>query len=164
MTQRKELLAARAVLFPELGNDPAPVLAEGVLRAPRRGLHPPPVLSVCAAATPLASARSPGVPTPGQILRERGWESSALLARAAASRQALVAARVGGAWWEADTEPELPAGDIAVVAVAEPALADIAADRTADPKSEGAMLDAALSAYAPERVVVLAAARTGAET
>ena len=44
LTRRKGLLAARAVLFPELGNEPVASLAEGVLRAPPRGWRRPPVL------------------------------------------------------------------------------------------------------------------------
>ncbi|MGD9616045.1 MAG: hypothetical protein AB7H90_11155 [Alphaproteobacteria bacterium] len=160
LTRRKGLLAAREMLFPEFGGAPGALLAEGVLRAPRRGRRPPPILSACAAEVPAPFASPLGAATPGQILGERGWESPALLVRAVAARQALVAARVGGVWWEADAGTAMPEGRIAVVAFAEPALAGIDAVCRAGPKTETAMLDAVLSAYPAERVVVLAAPRS----
>jgi capsular polysaccharide export protein len=159
LTQRKGLLAARDVLFPELGDAPATRLAEGVLRAPRRGWRQPPVLSACAAEAPARSAPPSAPATPARILGERGWESTALLARAVAVRRELVAARVGGTWWEADAGPDLPEGRLAVVALAEPVPAYLDAVRRADPETEAAMLDAALSTYPAERIVVLAAPR-----
>ncbi|HEX2151145.1 MAG TPA: hypothetical protein VHG31_03990, partial [Stellaceae bacterium] len=154
LTRRKGLLAARAVLFPELGNEPAVRLTEGVLRAPPRGWRRTPVLSACATEVAVPSSLPTGLTTPTRVLDERGWESPALLARAAASRKALVAARVGGAWWDTGAEREMPEGRLAVVALAEPTLAGV--DRTAGPETEAAMLEAALSAYPPRRVVVLA--------
>jgi capsular polysaccharide export protein len=160
LTRRKGLLAARAVLFPELGDEAVARLAEGVLRAPRRKWRPPPVLSACAAELSASSPLPPGITTPARILGERGWESPALLARAVAARQALVAARVGGSWWEVSAEREIPEGGLAIVALAEPALAGAAADRMADPETEAAMLDAALSAFPAKRVVVLALSPT----
>jgi capsular polysaccharide export protein len=39
---------------------------------------------------------------PEPLLNDRGWESFELLARAAAARQALVAAQAGGDWWLGD--------------------------------------------------------------
>ena len=152
--------AVRAVLFPELAQVPAALLAEGLLRAPPRGRRPPPVLSACLRETAVSGA--PGdVATPGRVLAERGWEQPALLARAAAARRVLVEARIGGAWWGGgDANGELPAGDgLAVVALAEPALAGGVGERS--DSSAGAMLAAALAEYPAERVVVLAPARTG---
>jgi capsular polysaccharide export protein len=161
LIRRKGLRAARAVLFPELGDGSATLFAEGILRAPRRGWRPPPVLSACAAESGARAAASPGLTNPARILHERGWEKPGLLVRAAAARRALVAARVGGAWWKAGVAAELPQGRLAVVALAEPVLADCAAERTACPVTAAAMLDAALSSFPAERVVALAPLRTG---
>ena len=113
LTHRKGLLSARGVLFPELGAEPLGRLVEGILRAPRRGWRPPPILSACApeCSRLLRAAGRASLP-PGRLLGETGWESPELLARAAAARQALVAARVGGTWWEAGAEPEMPEGGI----------------------------------------------------
>src|SRR3954470_1340473 len=138
LIRRKGLLAAREVLFPEPGNETFARLGKGVLRAPRRGSRSPPILSACAAEIPAPASRSPGFKTPARVLGERGWESPALLARAAGARKALVAARVGGSWWEAGAEREMPEGGLAVVAFTEPALTGVAADRTAGPETEAA--------------------------
>jgi capsular polysaccharide export protein len=155
LTRRKGLLTVRAVLFPELGDEAVARLAEGVLRAPRRGRLPP-VLSACAVELSESSGQPPGIATPARVLGKRGWESPALLARAAVARKTLVAARVGGSWWKANAEREIPEGALAVVALTEPTLGGIAANRTADFKTKAAMLDAALSAFLPERIVALA--------
>src|SRR5215204_1928042 len=60
---------AIAVLFPELAGNPAVRLGEGLLRAPRRGRTPPPLLS--------AVPDGPGAPTPAQVLADRSWEDPA---------------------------------------------------------------------------------------
>ena len=160
LTRRKGMFSARDVLFPELGAVPVGRLAEGILRAPRRGWRSPPILSACAPERSTPSALPAGLTTSSRLLGETGWESPELLARAAAARQAMVAARVGGAWWVAGAEPEMPESRLAVVALAEPALADPAADRRADPETAAAMLGTALSAYSPKQVVVLTPSRT----
>ncbi len=160
LTRRKGMFSARDVLFPELGAVPVGRLAEGILRAPRRGWRSPPILSACAPERSTPSALPAGLTTSARLLAETGWESPELLARAAAARQAMVAARVGGAWWVAGAEPEMPESRLAVVALAEPDLADPAADRRADPETAAAMLGTALSAYSPKQVVVLAPSRT----
>ena len=54
----------------------------------------------------------------------------------------------------------MPRGRLAVVALPNPRLADVAAERRAGPETAAAMLDAALSAFPAERVVVLAPSRT----
>ena len=120
---------ARAVadlLFPELAGTPAPPLVQGILRAPRRGRTRPPWLSAVPAAT--AADAPAGVATPEAVLAERGWEGPALLQRAAATRRALVAARVAGAWWQGHsaalpTEALRAGTGHAIVALSEPAIA-----------------------------------------
>lgn len=150
------------MLFPELGGRSTARLAQGLLRAPPRGRIPPPCLSAYVQQT-RAPGPPPGIVGPGQILAERGWEEPALLARAAAARRALVAARVGGAWWHgadpgADPGADwgaMPAGGAhALVALAEPALGEGAGRPGRD--IADAMLAAALAEYPAERVAVLA--------
>jgi capsular polysaccharide export protein len=164
LIRRKGLHAAQTVLFPELGrgfgNRPAARLAEGILRAPRRGWSAPPVLSAWVAGLDARSAPCPGLTTIARSLHRQGWEDPGLLARAAAVRQALVAARVGGRWWAPGAEPQIKQGRLAVVALAEPSLADGAAERTASPETAAAMLDMALSDFPADRVVALAPLRS----
>src|SRR4051794_4372374 len=103
LIRRNGLHAAQPVLFPELGpglgNWSAARLAEGILRAPRLGWRAAPLLSACLAKPAARAALPGGLPSgglmpPAQTLHGRGWESPGLLARAAAARRALVAARV----------------------------------------------------------------------
>jgi capsular polysaccharide export protein len=152
--------AAGAVLFPELAGRSTARLAPGLLRAPPRGWARPPCLSAYLFET-AAPGVSAGVTSPGQVLAERGWEEPALLARAAAARQELVAARVGGAWWHGGDRSDLPAGDgQALVVLGEPGLGD-----SGPPPGKAvfdAMLDAALAANPGERVVVVVVAPASA--
>ncbi len=92
----RALASARAV--------PCTLLEPGVLRAPRWGGRPAPLLSLMAVETSGTSRRSELRP-PDQVLAGRGWETPALLARSAAAIAALRAARVGGAWWAPDPGP-----------------------------------------------------------
>jgi len=132
---------------------PFVALAEGLLRAPPHGRAAAPCLSavVLAISGPPSPADRLGT---GRILADRGWETPALLARAAAARQALLDARVGGAWWEEAGESELPSQGYALVALAEPGIAgaDVAVDETV----LGAMVDAALAENPAERILILA--------
>ena len=82
-----------------------------------------------------------------RLLSTRGWQTPALLRRAAATRRQLVAQRVGGAWWQ---DGELPPehGEVAVVA-----------DTTSSAPLCRAMLSAALAENPPEEIVVLAPGR-----
>ena len=136
---------------------PFVLLAQGLLRAPPRGRASPPCLSALA----LEISR-PGLPagivSPGSVLADRGWESPALLAQAAAGRRALASARIGGDWWHSGGEGTLPAGEgYAIVVLAEPALADSAGlDAGADKAILAAMLDTALAENPANRVVILA--------
>jgi capsular polysaccharide export protein len=146
-----------SALFPELaGNRRQPVLlAEGLLRAPPRGRTPPPCLS--ALAWEISSAGAPaGIVTPDQALADAAALNPALVARAAAARRGLVAARIGGAWWQAGGASELPTGDrLALVVLAEPP-----APGNQSPPSDcvlAAMLDRALAENPADRVVVLGA-------
>ncbi len=99
---------------------PFVLFAPGLLRAPPRGRAPPPCLS--AVALEVSGPGSPAdIVTPGRVLENRGWESPALIAQAAAARRALASARIGGDWWHGDGAGELPAGDgYAIVVLAEP--------------------------------------------
>ncbi len=125
---------------------PALVLAPGLLRAPPGWGKPPPVLSLSAHAVVGAPSAADGV-SPDRVLLSCGWETPALLARAGAARLAVVAGRIGGAWWSSG---ELPKGD---------GLAFIVADEAVSAASFGTMLAAALAENAPERIVLLASPR-----
>jgi capsular polysaccharide export protein len=164
--------AAPAALFPELAEGPVAawagergatrkraraaaagvpfvLLAEGLLRAPRRGHRPRPWLSMLAGE--IAGPASPADRLSRErVLAERGWEDSALLAAAATARAALAAARIAGAWWQSGGEAALPAGGgHAVVGLSDspvpPARPVVAA-----------MLDAAFSENPGGRVIILA--------
>jgi capsular polysaccharide export protein len=146
---------------------PFVLLAQGLLRAPppqgwfRRA--PAPCLS--ALVLEISGPPAPAdVVSPGGLLENRGWETPALLAQAAAARRALAAARVGGEWWHGGAAGELPAGNgHAVVVLAEPAVAGGSCN-TAAPAGEAvlaAMLDAALAENPADRVVVLAPGAIG---
>jgi capsular polysaccharide export protein len=137
---------------------PFVLLGQGLLRAPPRGRAPPPCLSALA-----LEISGPGSPpeilTPGSVLENRGWESPALLAQAAAAHRALANARIGGDWWQGAGAGELPAGDgYAIVVLAEPA---VGADSPPGDAVLAAMLDAALAENPPDRVVVLAPGAIG---
>jgi capsular polysaccharide export protein len=86
---------------------PSVLLAEGLLRAPPAGRRRP-LLSVAAIETSGPASAADRL-DPARVLSRSGWETPALLARAAAARRALVAARIGGAWWR--TGARLPAGE-----------------------------------------------------
>jgi capsular polysaccharide export protein len=140
--------AVMARLFPEVA-DGSLRLAEGLLRAPRRGRASPPCLSVLVRDAAVAG-------TPNRILADRGWETPALLRRAAAARRALVAARVGGSWWHGGAG-ELPAGGgHAVVALLDGDCATTPADAVVR-----AMLDRAFAAHPSGPLVVLAPGASG---
>jgi capsular polysaccharide export protein len=133
---------------------PLVLLAQGLLRAPPRGRASPPCLSALA-----LEVAGPGLPagivSPGGVLADRGWESPALLAQAAAARRALASARIGGDWWHSGGEGELPPGDgCSVVLLAEPTAA-YAGTPPGEPDLT-AMLDSALAENSPDRVVVYA--------
>jgi capsular polysaccharide export protein len=130
---------------------PSVALAEGLLRAPPRGRAAPPCLS--AVACEVSPAGWPSrIATPGQVLADRGVMPAALLARAGAARQALLAARVGGAWWEMGDLPRR--GDYALVVLAEPTVPE----GEAAPAMEilAAMLDAALRENPANRLLIVA--------
>ena len=121
---------------------PAIALDCGLLRAPpwRKGAAP--VISVTAAA--MSGPASPAdILHPARVLTARGWETPALLARAAAARRGLASRQVGGSWWNSS---ELHAGDGIVLVDAVGALPD-AVLRT--------MLAAALAQNRADKVVIL---------
>jgi capsular polysaccharide export protein len=150
----RPLASAAATLFPELAAGVASRLTQGLLRAPRRGRMPAPVLSLL----PRDDHAAPkGAETPNQVLARSGWEDIGLLERAAAARRALVEARVGGTWWnEAPVALQSTPG-CALVVFADRANSDEAAsnDRVL------AMLDCALSENPRGRVVIAATGRVG---
>ena len=90
--RRKARMTGRA----SIAGVPLVALTEGLLRAPPRGRTPPPCLSAvaCEASTSGWPSR---IATPGQVLADRTVMPAPLLARAAAARRVLLAARVGGA-------------------------------------------------------------------
>src|ERR1043166_1101527 len=136
---------AGAALFPDFTVEarsadtavPLARLGEGLCRAPP---HAGMAAGLSVVALSVSGPPSPAdCFNPTRLLRERGWETPELIGRAQAARQALLAARIGGAWWG----DELPAGDgDALVVLAEPMVSG-----NAGPTSEAvllAMLDAAL--------------------
>ncbi len=141
---RTELLAA---LFPELAASPlaAPslTLACGILRAPPRGRGSPLALSFTPATAPMRALQAPPL-TSAAVLTARGWETPELLARAAAARRELVAARVGGDWWMHGAPVERVGRALVLLDEAGPA------DALAN-----AMLRAALADYPPEDITLL---------
>jgi capsular polysaccharide export protein len=144
------IAAVQNALFAELSRGGAAGLSEGLLRAPRRGRRPAPLLSALPRSGPLA---------PGRVLEQCGWETPELLARAASARQALAAARLGGMWWQA-AAPVLPPGEgYAVVALGEPPGGGCAA--AADQRIAAAMIDRALAENSAGRVVIAAPGRIG---
>jgi capsular polysaccharide export protein len=151
---------AGAALFPDFAVEPRSAdaavplarLGEGLLRAPP---HAGMAAGLSVVALSVSGPPSPADRLdPARLLAERGWETPELIGRAQAARRALLAARIGGAWWG----DELPAGDgDALVVLAEPMVSG-----NAGATSEAvlvAMLDAALGKYPAERVVVLAPRR-----
>lgn len=151
---RPRAASAAAALFPELTGAPGVRLVHGLLRAPPRGRRRPPLLSAWPVEAADRRLLPEGVVTPRRSLAERGWEAPALLARAAALRQALVAARVGGEWWHREGAVGLPPGGYALVAIAELVVA--ANHRPPGEGLCGVMLDRALAENPPERVVIAA--------
>ena len=142
---------ASRLCFPNSAHEPVARLAEGMLRAPRRGWRPPPILSACAAGTRRALPRAaPGLATPARILGERGLGDLRRCWR--------VRPRRGGRWSRRGSAAPggRPAPNrrcrrarLAVVALAEPALADAAAD--ADGSSRDGGGDARCGACPPIR-------------
>jgi capsular polysaccharide export protein len=141
-------------LFPEFAASGAlrVVIGEGLLRAAPRGAASPPVISAVAVRDGAAVSPADRV-GPERVLADHGWEDPSLLARAAAARRDLVAARVGGEWWR-DGDGEMPAaGDVTVVALAEP---PVCGQRRPDRATLLAMLDAALAGRPAGRLLILA--------
>ena len=137
---------------PEL---PIARLGEGLLRAAPHPGRATPCLSAVA-----LSVTGPPSPAdrldPVRILGERGWETPDLIERAVTARLALVAGRLGGAWWLANPRDALPGEGYAMVALTEPA---VAGGNPALPEDVLiAMLDTALDEHSPEDVVILAPA------
>jgi capsular polysaccharide export protein len=118
-------------------------LAEGLLRAPPRGRAPPPCLSAVAS----------------EVLADRTLTPAPLLARAAAARQALLTARVGGAWWELGAGDLPRSGDYALVVLTEPAVPG--GEVTPSAALLAAMLDVALAENPANRLVIVAPAPGG---
>lgn len=134
---------------------PFVAVAEGLLRAGPRGRTAPPWLSaVCGA---IAGPPSPADRlSPERVLSASGWEESGLLAKAAAQRRALVAARVGGAWWQAGDEA-LPPGSGHVVVLLTDRMPSGEYGVPPEPIA-AAMLGAALAEYPARKVLIVAGA------
>lgn len=142
--RRAALLHARAFRLPAL------LLAPGLLRAPPGWGKPPSLLSVTAAATEGLGSSAQGL-SADCVLRLRGWETSALLDRAAVARRQLIEARVGGEWWHGGAAA---AGDAMALVIANEA------NPYCSPAIIEAMLAAALAENPPNQVILLAAAQS----
>jgi len=89
---------------------------------------------------------------PSRLLASRGWETSALLARAADARRELVSQRFGGPWWAPPAGDLLKGDGFALVDLPE---------ASPSPSLLRAMLAAALTETDPRKVVLLAPERGG---
>ncbi len=130
------------------------LLGWGLLRAaPWSGRATPPL---SATAHTMTGPSSPvDILAPGRLLATRGWESSALLARAADARRAIVSRRLGGSWWNTGADPGLPPGGGFVLIVGGEE-GRFGANGSPSPALLRAMLMAALAERAPHQIVVLA--------
>jgi capsular polysaccharide export protein len=124
---------------------PCSILDDGIFRAPRGTVRRAPRLSLIAIEAGESPARSSLTP-PERLLDQDGWRTPRLRTRAQAALAALVAARVGGAWWAPDP------GAAALELPSECAL--IVPGRSPDSAFES-LLDIALRDHAAERVVVV---------
>ncbi len=146
--RRRTLRGAEALGVPAL------LLGPGLLRAPPGWGKGPPLL--CVTAQSLTGPGSPAdVLNPDRLLMSCGWETSALLDRAAAARRQLAAGRVGGAWWNRTALPA--SGELAFVVADEPAPTSPTAVRQ---KMLEKMLAAALAENSAEKIVLLTSSRT----
>jgi capsular polysaccharide export protein len=130
------------------------LLGPGLLRAAPWASGTTPLLS--ATARIMTGPNSPAdILAPDRLLATRGWESSALLARAADARRATVSRRLGGSWWKTGADTGLPQGDGFVLIVGGEE-GRFGANGSPSPTLLRAMLMAALAKRAPHRIVVLA--------
>jgi len=123
-------------------------LDRGLLRAPPGYRRASAILGVTAVAT-VGPSSAADILSPDRVLASRGWETPALINRAAAARRDLVSRRVGGTWWRPRV---LPGGE---------RIALLDAGATGSPRFESAfsaMLAAALAQHPTDKVVVLAGA------
>jgi capsular polysaccharide export protein len=97
---------------------PLVLFGRGVLGAPPQWAGAARLLSATAHAT--TGPSSPvDILDPARVLATRAWESSALLARAAAARRGIVSQRLGGAWWHPRASRDLLPRDGFALIVAE---------------------------------------------
>jgi capsular polysaccharide export protein len=92
---------------------PCVVFGHGLLRSPPRTKGTPALLSAVALAA-TDSFRLGNALLPGRLLETRGWETPALLDRAAAARAELTARRVGGSWWQSSALPKVEEASLVV--------------------------------------------------
>jgi capsular polysaccharide export protein len=127
-------------------------LGHGLLRVPPERGRANPLLS--ATAHELTGPNSPAdVLDPGRLLLTRGWEGSALLARAASARRDIISRRLAGPWWNLGLASQLPRRDgFALI------LTGANGSRSA-PLS--AMLSAAMAENPPDQIALLASNAEG---
>jgi capsular polysaccharide export protein len=86
---------------------PSLLFGPGLLRAPPGWGATTPILSVTA--REITGPSSPvDILSPDRLLASSGWESPALLERAAGLRRAMVSRRLAGPWWNTGADPGLP--------------------------------------------------------
>ena len=95
--------------MPRHSEFPSLLFGPGLLRAPPGWGSTTPILSVTA--REMTGPSSPvDILGPDRLLASRGWESPALLERAAGLRRAIVSRRLAGPWWNTGADPGLPRG------------------------------------------------------
>jgi capsular polysaccharide export protein len=90
---------------------------------------------------------------PGRLLLTRGWEGSALLARAASARRDIVSRRLAGRWWNSGLASQLPQRDGFVLI-----LTGANGSRSVPLP---AMLSAAIAENPPDQIALLACSAEG---
>ena len=130
----------------------------GLLRAPPGWGAATPILSLTA--REITGPRSPvDILSPDRLLASRGWESPALLERAAGMRRAIVSRRLGGPWWNTGADPGLPRGGRYALILGDGNWGS--ANGSSSPELLGAMLAAARAENASHQTVLLASGDAG---
>jgi len=122
-------------------------LGHGLLRVPPGWSNTTPVVSATAHEL-IGPSSAADILDADRLLLTRGWESPALLERAASARRSIVARQLAGPWWNSGPTSELPQRDGFALILA-------GANRSSSPALR-AVLGAAIAEHGPDRIVLLA--------